>query len=175
MSRNKFKYNGVDYDSNEQIQFVHWLEQLIDYQIVQSYVYQPQSFKLSQKQQYNGKFILHPHIYTADFLIKFNPQNFEQIKQLSKYFKFNIDDTYQFYVDVKGGYNIHDSWSMLSINNKWVWMMYRKYIYKVQIDKLFKKTFIPHKCRFTKVREQLIKKYSQCKILEQLILSNPKI
>lgn len=68
-------------DSNEEIDTLNWLNEAASLGIVIDYVYQPESLKLFDPVDYvnvDGKrrSLFREHVYSPDFLVKFNPSKF---------------------------------------------------------------------------------------------------
>ncbi len=141
--------------------------------LVSDIVYQPSSFMLSPRQSTKvikqlktktkeiDRFLLHPHVYTADFKFVGSP-DFDKIDhEMLSY------DGY-YYVDVKGSFAggfRNSSAITFPINRKWVYEKYGIFVNKVIPEKLFKKTFIPRDLAYGKMGN-LLKKWANCKILE---------
>ncbi len=161
-----FLYDGIFFDSNEQIDFYKWLIQCKENNLVINFIYHPESFKLFEHGIINEKVVLKPHIYTADFLVQFNKQFFQKSKILKNIFKYSNN---QHYIDIKGGFNSFGSHTDFSINRKWVFSLYQKYIYKIQIDSFFQKTFVPEASRYTEKLKKPRQKYKHFKTIKQYI------
>lgn len=161
-----FLYEGINFDSNEQIDFYKWLIQAKNNSIVEDFVYQPQAFKLFDQGVFNGKIILRPHVYTPDYLVLFNQDFFQKSSILRGIFKYSDK---QHYLDVKGGFNSYGSHTDFSINRKWVFSLYQKYVYKIQIDPFFQKTFVPQESRYTDKLKKLRQKYRHFKTIQQYL------
>lgn len=63
----KIEYKGIIYDSQEEIEFVQWLEEAKAAGYVISWTYQPETFVLAEKNDYLTK-----QIYTPDFVVVFS-------------------------------------------------------------------------------------------------------
>ena len=75
-------YNEVEYDSDEEVHFVYWLEEALSSGIITRWEYQPERFILSEKQEFTynhplktkisrrKKQLLSKMTYTPDFLIE---------------------------------------------------------------------------------------------------------
>lgn len=161
-------YNNIEFDSKEQIQFYKWLQQCKQYKLINSWEYHPQSMLLSEPYQCNNKKVLREHKYTPDFIFQINDKY--KNNPLFHYFKYHKNN--KVYVDVKGSFNRYHSITQFSINQKWIAQKYDIYIYKIQIDKLFKNTFVPHECRFTEKTYKPRTKYNKYKTIQQYIQSN---
>lgn len=168
--KKKPQYKGIIFDSNEQIDVYKWCQDLQQNNIIKQFTYQPQSFILSQRQQFRGKFLLGQHKYTADFLITFNQKMFDTFNEVDKklLFKHTIKGQ-KVYIDVKPGFNVYSTLSNLSIAQKWVYQRYNIFIYKIEVQDLFNKTFVPQGCRYTPVRKDLKTKYIDFRLLPQFL------
>lgn len=162
-----FSYKGLQFDSNEQIFVYCWLQQCEQAGILKQFSYHPQSFVLYQGSKYNGKSLLRPHVYTADYIVLFNkdkiPPSFISI------FKYTSDFDDYIYIDVKGGFSMFHDASKFSVNQKWTQQKYGIYVYKIQPDKLFQKTFVPDYCRYTPKKGQLRQKYANLLTINQVV------
>ena len=168
MKKRKHTYNGVEFDSNEEIEFYLWCEEAYEAGIITHFTYQPQAFilserasvyeikKLKTKKKFVDKFLFHPHKYTPDFEIVA-----KEIKALTKTSMF-------YYVDVKGGFSIYNNHREFSINQKWVYDKFGHYINKVEPLKFFGKTWVPELARYTKTRKDLKKCYIGYNTIEDI-------
>ena len=94
-----YKYDGVKYDSKEEIYFVWYLEELKQKGYINSYLYHPKQFDLTmgfyyytteQKKRGGEKTTAHtlaqPQTYTPDFIIHWNHKGYSKFcKHLSDY------------------------------------------------------------------------------------------
>jgi len=148
----------IEFDSNEEWQVACWLNEAATAGLVDRVLYHAVEYQLSDRiVDENGRFLLHPHIFTPDFQFRLKTS----LKPFQKFFK-NREDIV---IDVKGAFSKYHDQKSFSINVKWVYARYGVYVQKVVPDKLFKKTFVPEACRYTKKRRQLIKKYLECKVI----------
>ncbi len=174
--KKKPEYNNIVFDSNEEIDFYKWCEEALDKGLIESFCYQPNPFKLSSrasikvtkqlktKTKIVDKFLLHPHEYTADFaLIPSHGLIFTCDDLIS-----TLDDNCVV-IDVKGSFMKYHDGKSFSINQKWVFSQYGIYVNKVVPDKLFKKTFVPEKCRITEKTNKPRKKYQGFKTVDEFI------
>lgn len=166
--KSKFQYKQIGFDSNQQIQMYKWLQEAVQHNIVLQFEYQPESFMLFQSTRKDGKHLLRQHVYTTDYKVKFNPSVMEQNKELRKIFRHTLDQEYQ-YIDIKGGYNIWNNHSQFSINRKWVYQVYKIFVYMIQVEKLFKETWVPEQCRWTPKTKKLRKKYQENIVIQQYL------
>lgn len=170
---NKTQLFMITFDSNEELVFSWYLNELKDRNIVDNWIYQPNSFILSYpfertvkkvlktSEKYVKKAFLRGHTYKADFAITWNKEFKDKIfftlhgnnEGKNIYFVANtskIDENIHYtLVDVKGTYNQQDAWRRFSIEQKWIFTMYGLYVQKVIPDELFKKTFTPARYCFT--------------------------
>ncbi|MBU1101108.1 MAG: hypothetical protein KKA84_11965 [Bacteroidetes bacterium] len=173
-------YKLITYDSEEEIQFVKWLELAQEAGLVERCVYQPGSYLLSDKVQYTEevelktktktvhKTLFHPHEYTADFLIYFNKIFFQFFPGLLR--PAHKDTKTAVVVDVKGLYNQNDAWRRFSIDQKWVYQIYGVYVNKVIPEQFFSFTFVPDEIAWIKGRKKptRIKRFSKCKLFSEV-------
>ena len=143
----EFLNSNIEIDSQEEYQFYNWIIEAKKMNIILDYIYQPNSFLLTEKTLYTPLFnnpknkekhLFAEHIYTADFKIIID---YKYGEIFSKYFKLsknnlNADGNIEIYIDVKGGFMSNDSGRSFSINQK---LVYEKY--KILISKLVPKDF----------------------------------
>ena len=182
MAYKKFQFLDKLYDSQQQSCFEQWLLQLQIIGCVQQIQYQPKpSFVLFEgltglnKKNKQIK-IIRQHVYTPDFKVKFNKQILTSIftqQQLNKMFKLHqfLDYDNHIYFQVKGGYNQYGSIDMFSINQKWLYQLYKVHVQKIQPDTLFINSFVPKSIQRTNKTNVIKKKYLNIKLLNQLLSS----
>lgn len=93
-----FDIDGHTYmlDSNEEWCMFNWIKEMKEHGLLLDYIYQPPSYELSPKYEYvpypskankkgemKSKFLMHPHIYTADFKLVFDASNLKLTEYLS--------------------------------------------------------------------------------------------
>lgn len=175
------------YDSNEEVEFHHWLTEAEDKGLVDHVIYQPSPFVLSQevsltyakqmktKVKHVKKHLLRPHMYTADFV--FCP-TVVWWQYFGQDFLWSSSDVVQsdrqrigerIWVDVKGSWTGRGGTQELSINKKWVYQKYGVIINTVRPTKLFQKTWVPDKCRLTPKQLKPRKRYEDCKTIEEFL------
>ena len=127
-----FEIDGHTYmlDSQEEWCMFNWIKEMKEHGLLLNYVYQPEHWELTPRFEYmpyppvvdrkkrpvdekyanvpkpfKTKFLMHPHIYTADFTLKFDANNLKLMEYLSQAFKLRLDDVYDgvltLVVDVK--------------------------------------------------------------------------
>jgi len=156
-------------DSDEEREFYAWLLEAEYVGLITDIEYQPGSLSLSSRKSIQiekklktktktiEKFLLHPHEYTPDFVFEWTGQDNPFIAGRRTW------------VDVKGTFNGHGDLKQFTINQKWVFEKYGIYINKVVPERLFKTTWVPESCRYTKVRKDFIKKYEECLIIDEFM------
>ena len=164
----------MSFDSVEEEWFSEWLGTAEKRGLVESIIYHPSSFLLSERQSLKvtkhlktktktiDKFLLHPHKYTPDFV-------FYKRDPLDQYPHDLIDCNKGIvFVDVKGAFSggrNNNSSITFPISQKWVYDKYKVFVNKVVPEKFFHKTFVPKSIAYGK-RGQLLKRWSGCTILE---------
>jgi hypothetical protein len=143
-----------DFDSQEEIYFYWWLEELKAIGLIKSYIYQPKPFQLSEsveviyeehlktKIKRKAQNILSGHQYQADFLIYWDEKLHDRLfavltdipnKSFKKFpFIADIRKGRMFsVVDVKGTFNQNDAWRRFSIDQKWVYQKFDIFVNKI--------------------------------------------
>lgn len=177
-------FNDIKLDSNEEFEFMLWLDEARTYGFIKKYSYHPAPFVLLPRQaidipvmqkltktgggeiKYKEKFLFHPHTYQPDFIIEITDKFMQSFPEaLTNY---NLDP-YEYYIDVKGAYKGSRLMSdqKFPINQKLVWHFHKIYINKVTLVDFFTKTFVPFRCAFMKNRRVLTRRkaYEKCRLL----------
>lgn len=152
---------GILFDSKEELDFYEWIIEAKSYGFIAKFEYQPASFSLFDgTKNTKDKFIIRPHVYTADFKIEFTDiwTRFRKENKIKIFDKFN---EHIIYVDIKGGFSIYDDGRSFIINQKWVMSKYGTYIWKIIPLKFFELTWLPRKCVFTRKTNKISKRYSK--------------
>ena len=163
-----FDIDGKTYmlDSQEEWCMFNWVKEMKERGLLLDYVYQPEHYDLSPKYEYtpypvqtdkNGefkkKFLMHPHIYTADFILRFDARNLQLIRYLAQAFKIRLDDVKDneltLVVDVKGTFMSNDGGRSFSINQKLMMAVHNIYVQKFVPKVAFKKLGVPKRCTTT--------------------------
>lgn len=146
----------VQCDSTEECDFIAWCSEMAQLKLIQDYVYQPSSFKLSDSIKYTTinkkqQVLLREHVYSPDFMVQFNPRASQLLCKQFKvpYESMNLE-SFQAYVDVKGTYQKSDGGRSFSINQKWMYQMHGIYVLKVVPKDFFAICGCPDACRMTK-------------------------
>lgn len=179
----EYFYKDLKVKSKEELFFIFWLEKLKENGFILNWKYEPQYFVLSEKKtyktveykktkiKYNDTHLLKKTIYTPDFLFNATEKFMEINHNLLIYNipenfycgKKSIDETQlKFFIDTKGTFNRFKSNSDFSLRQRWLYDRYGYYVNKVEIDELFKNTFVPELCRYTPKKGDIVKKYIVC-------------
>jgi len=168
------------YKSQEELYFQWMLDDLVKNNIITRYMYESNTFKLSDahKYVYNKKLVtklkptelslLDEHVYTPDFLIEWNSDfngifyryienegyttkpPFFAVKSLKN------GKPYTFF-EVKGTFDRNNMTRLFRLNQKWLYDKYKLYVHQVTIPDLFKHTFTPERYLKTDSSRQLRK------------------
>jgi hypothetical protein len=172
------EYNGVRFDSEEELHFVYWLEDMnIPYEyhpeplILSEPVYTYESKQLKTKTKVVRKTLLRACTYGADFKVRLDDIDMNTYR-VSGWWP-DADVNY-IYIDIKGkfGANSQDG-AKFSIVQKWTYQRHGIYVNKVIPEDLFNITFCPDRCRYTKTGKPK-KAYSKCKTLKEYKERNEK-
>ena len=163
-----FEIDGHTYmlDSQEEWCMFNWIKEMKEHGLLLDYVYQPEHYDLSPRYEYTPypvlkdkkgnvktKFLMHPHIYTADFTLKFDANNLKLMEYLSQAFKLRLDDVNDgvltLVVDVKGTFMSNDGGRSFSINQKLMMAVHNIYVQKFVPKLAFKKLGVPKRCTTT--------------------------
>ena len=154
-------------DSQEEWCMFNWVKEMKEHGLLIDYVYQPPAYELSPKYEYvplwskttkkpkapQPKFLMHPHVYTADFQLKFDANNVKLMEYLSQSFKIRVNDVKDgivtLVIDVKGTFMSNDGGRSFSINQKMMMMVHDVYVNKVVPKEMFKKLGVPKRCMTT--------------------------
>jgi hypothetical protein len=159
-SSKKVLYNGILFDSQNEVEFWCWCKELEKHKIISHLSFHPPSFKLIDKQSitkpfYSSNRTLQGHIYTTDFKFKianrkkWNIMN-DNLKCVyviikGKTVKKNleiIDKGDWVYIDTKGKHNRNER--MFTVDIKLVLEQYELFINKVIPEYLFRSTGVPN-------------------------------
>ena len=167
-----FDIDGKTYmlDSQEEWCMFNWIKEMKERGLLLDYVYQPPHWELTPKFDYEPfppvdvkkrggkverkmKFLMHPHVYTADFTLTFDARNLKLMEYLSQVFKLRCDDVKDgkmtLVVDVKGTFMSNDGGRSFSINQKLMMSVHNVYVRKFVPKVAFKKLGVPKRCATT--------------------------
>ena len=168
MKRNRPIYDEIQFDSPDEVEFYAWCKQLLNLGVLKEFQYQPQSFILSQKVPFAKKSWIRQHVYTTDFKLTFSQNAFELYPQFKQIFKYQIDNN-QCYVQIKPGFDRFGDFKAFGINQKWTYSKFGIYVYKIQVQSLFLKTFVPEYSRYTEKTRKLRDKYKHTPNVKQYL------
>jgi len=162
-------YNGIEFDSPEEIEFYQWCEEAVENNIISSFVYHPNPYILSEQVTYTKTKVLKtkikeikaellkPHVYTPDFWV---------IGVKRPIFKDSV--FYYKTIDVKGSFSRFNDDKSFSINQKWMYQKHGIYVEKIIPEKFFRETWVPQKARYTPAGK-LKKKYIGYKTINEYL------
>ena len=144
----------------------NWIKEMKERGLLLDYVYQPEHYDLSPRYEYTPypvmtdqqgnvktKFLMHPHVYTADFKLMFDANNLKLMNYLGQVFKLRLDDVQDgvltLVVDVKGTFMSNDGGRSFSINHKLMMAVHNIYVSKFVPKEAFKKLGVPKRCTTT--------------------------
>lgn len=186
----KREYNGIEYDSKEEVEFVQWLEEAQTAGFVVDWHYQPETFVLSERKAYaphgSSKFLLHPQKYTPDFFVKFEKKFNDAFPDVVVYdqsdFMMRVDK-WGAYFDIKGlfgrGMNNSSAYTF-PVLQKWLYDKHHIFVNKVvardmkckeKVTKqgFFSKTWVPKAAAYDRRRVHVRNKtFENCKLIEEI-------
>lgn len=156
-------YNGIEFDSDAEVEFFMFLEDLKKNKLIKDFIYQPPTYtlipkvteiktvQLKTKTKQVEKTLYRAHEYTADFLIKIIPETFEKIDP-KHVLRINNDNT--ILVDIKGTYNDYGGDRIYKIHEKMMYYFFKLHLNKVVPEEYFKAIKIaPDRIRWMKNRK----------------------
>lgn len=165
-SRSDIYEYGYHFDSKEELDVYEWIDEAKRIGFVENFIYQPPSFTLFDgRKNDKNKFIVRPHIYTADFKLIMTDKwlNFRKNNKIKIFDKF---DEKEIYIDVKGTWSRFSDGRDFQINFKWMLDKFNIYVWKVIPIKFFEKTWLPEKCVVTRKTKKISSKYKNLKTFE---------
>lgn len=154
----EFHNELLQVDSQEEVDFINWLNETTQLNIINNFSYQPDSYQLFDNVKYTDVFgkshtLFRDHQYTTDFIIEFDPNKY---LNLAKEFKISQSElsnsTCSAYIDVKGTFNRNSR--SFSTDRKWMWEKFKIYIYELIPLKFFKLFGVPSKSILTSKTKQ---------------------
>jgi len=159
------------YQSNEELYFSWWCDTLKDKGIIKRYLYESNTFKLSEPKSfiYTKKLVtkvktlkgslLDAHEYTPDFIIEWNTEYdgifYRDINKVYShkppYFAMQSKKNESVYslFEIKGSFDRNNMTRLFRLNQKWLYDKYDLYVDLLIIPDLFKRTFIPDRWFYT--------------------------
>lgn len=160
-----FEY-GYHFDSKEELDFYEWIIEAQKFGFIDSFTYQPKSFCLFDGIKNNkNKYIVRPHIYTADFKINLN-DSWIDFRNKNKIKIFDKFDEKSIFIDIKGTWSRFSDGRDFQINFKWMLDKFNIYVWKIIPIKFFEKLWLPEKCILTRKTKKVSVKYSNMKTFE---------
>ncbi len=164
----KVEYEWVIYDSQEELDFKHWLDEAFEAGLIHGFRKLEKgidTFELIGKQKYisNGK---RKHCfasvdYTPDFLITSEPE-------FTPFCENSIEKVHH-YIDVKGSFSKYNDNKQFQIIRKMMYKFKGIYVHKVVPDELFLKTWVPELCRYTEVKKDVKKKFKNTPTIKEYL------
>ena len=183
-----FEIDGHTYmlDSQEEWCMFNWIKEMKEHGLLLDYVYQPEHYDLSPRFEYTPypvvkdkkgnvktKFLMHPHVYTADFKLMFDANNLNLMSYLGQVFKLRLDDVKDgvltLVVDVKGTFMSNDGGRSFSINQKLMMAVHNIYVRKFVPKEAFKKLGVPKRCTTTMKSGKASKVFKSMDFLETVL------
>lgn len=158
----------LEVDSQEELEFVKWLNVACKSGIILDFIYQPPAFKLSEaasvvNSKGKMKSLFREHEYTADFILYVDIDKYPELgDELRNYDSIKSSPEkhrYAYFIDVKGGFMNNGSGRSFSINQKWVYAKYHIYVHKLVPKDFFKKFGIIEEFQFTAKTKKPSKRY----------------
>lgn len=152
-SKQNHVYNGIQYDSKEEIEFQKFLDEAKEIGLVKDFKYQPESFilipkstikEIDSKGKVKEKVLYREHKYTADWEIWFD----DFFDTLPHNWKKNTNSN-SYLVDIKGMYNAYGGDRIFPIHQKLLYSKFKKHVNKVIPEEFFKQiNTVPEKLRY---------------------------
>jgi hypothetical protein len=154
----------INWDSNGELHFKWYLDELIEKGFVEYYLIQPSSLLLSEKtdlfivkkNNIDSTNLLHQHEYTPDFIIVwtelakniFYTDSTNYNKKIPFYAnnrpnQYNIKSDFTI-IEIKPSFDYKNMTRLFTINQKWVYSKFNMYVQKITPEKLFEQTFTPN-------------------------------
>ena len=155
------------FDSTEELHVLWYLNELKENGIVDSIIYHPTTYLLSEKvtvpsfsigkriEKEWQRFVFHSHEYTPDFLIKWTNNGLKIMCELDRYYKYHSGGYFELnntkeegicsIIDVKGVFVGKNNKAAVTfpLNQKWMFQRYGIIIQKIIPGTLFDQTFYP--------------------------------
>lgn len=169
-------YNGIPYDSLEEMAFLQWAQELIQAGYIRS-IERAESFLLCDGMQIDyaqqlvtkskpmQQTILHGHSYTPEFRITWDKKALDKIidiigvpKKAEKLFLGYYDGMSEYaspyniitYIEIKPLWDQNNMERLFKVNQKWMWQKHAIFVNLVKCPELFAKTFTPKEYLTTK-------------------------
>lgn len=166
--RDEIHGKTLEVDSQEELEFILWLNEAVKLGIVGDFEYQPKSIQLSPSVKYHDsrtgkmKVLFREHVYTADFVLYIDPKASPNlVHELKKDDPLKKKDKFEaYYIDIKGSFMSNGSERSFPINQKWVYEKYGIYIHKLVPKDFFMQFGIVEELKWTAKTRKPSKKYA---------------
>lgn len=159
----KGSFNGIEYDSLDELGILQWLFELKAYGYIKS-IKRAESFLLCDRLNNNYaeqmkrvsskpmcQTLLHGHSYTPEFRIVWDKKALDKIvwmiteeKKFDKFFIGKIEDgDIVTYIEVKPGFDQNNMERLFKLNQKWMWDKHEIFVNLVKIKDLFPISYTP--------------------------------
>ena len=175
--RDEIHQKDLEVDSQEEQEFVRWLNEAVRLGIVGDFEYQPPPIQLSPSVKYQDfktgktKVLFREHVYTADFILyvdpKISPNIVCELKKDDPIKK--KGDLEAFYIDIKGGFMSNGSDRSFPMNQKWVYAKYGIYVHKLVPKDFFLKFGIIEDFKYTAKTKKPSKRYAGYPTIEEVV------
>lgn len=164
-------YNGIPYDSLEEMAFLQWAQELIAAGYIRS-IERAESFllcdgmvinyaeQLKTKSKPVQQTILHGHSYTPEFRIVWYPKAADKLigllkdkKKFDKLFLGTNDESFPelvTFIEIKPLWDQNNMERLFKVNQKWMWQRHNIFVNLVKCPELFARTFTPNEYLTTK-------------------------
>ena len=157
----------MNYDSQEELYFSWYLDELKEVGYIENYEAQPESYVLSEPAFYEYdkrlktktktvvKKLIREHIYTADFRIAWAEKArglfFNKLIDRVDLSKIPFVSNYYFTstIEIKPTFDQNNMTRLFTINQKWMYQKQGVYVQKIVPVKLFSETFTPKRYLLT--------------------------
>ena len=168
----------IVFDSQEEWDFYQWCVDAVKLGLIVDFIYHPDPIVLcppvsgmvyKRKQRKDGTYeyvqkhgtLLRGHSYTPDFLLR-------SVWDIAPLQGTKQKPYYEYWIDVKGDWNIHNNHREFSINQKWVLQKAQLYVNKLVPKDFFAITFCPTVASYTQKTRQVKKAYKDCIRTEEM-------
>ena len=115
---NVIEFDGIIFDSNEELDFYHWICEAKKFGFIDNFIYNDKSYVLSEKQTITTtqtlktktkeveKHLFHPHIYTPDFIFT-KGDKWKYIKKSNDLISTHGDKT-EYVINIKVYFKMHN-------------------------------------------------------------------
>ena len=165
----KKTYAQMEFDSQEEIDFYWWCEEALDNELIHYFFTSASlgNYVLLDKQtmevEGKKKFCFHGLSYTPDFNVSSDTPFFLEKEVSGK----------RYIIDIKGTFSKYNDEAKFSIIRKLMFYFHGVYVHKVVPEKLFLKTWVPEKCRYSPTGK-LRRKYKGCKTISEYMEAKKK-